>query len=164
MNERGHNVRLLADVLSEGVSADFPQGLLNEMLRLARRRRRLRQVRNTASVLAVLAGLGLLVWHQIPSRPGTSTSQAKAYALVHTQPLPPEARIQTKLFPASSTVASVRTDKVIITSQASSPVREINDEELLALVPEPAALVRYGPHSAELVFVKASDLDGTMRN
>ena len=164
MNERGHNVRLLADVLSEGVPADFPQGLLNEMLRLARRRRRIRQVRNAASALAVLAGLGLLVWHQIPSRQGISTSLANVYAVVHTQPLPPEAWVQTKPFPASSTVASVRTDKVIITAQASSPVREINDEELLALVPEPAALVRYRPHSAELVFVKESDRDETMRN
>ena len=67
MNEPGHNERLLADVLGEGVSADFREGLLSETLRLARRRRRFRQVRNAASALAVLVVLGLLVWHQFPS-------------------------------------------------------------------------------------------------
>ena len=35
---------------------------------------------------------------------------------------------------------------------------------LLALVPKPAALVRHGPHSAELVFVSTVDRDELLRN
>ena len=69
-NDPGHNDRLLADVLNEGVAADFREGLLNETLRLARRRRGFRQVRRAASALAVLVGVGLLVWHQFPSGRG----------------------------------------------------------------------------------------------
>ena len=58
----------------------------------------------------------------------------------------------------------MRTGNIILTAQAGSPIREINDDELLALVPKPAALVRFGPHSAELVFVNAADRDELLRN
>ena len=105
MNEPRHNERLLADVLGEGVAADFRDGLLNETLRLARRRRRFRQVRGAASALAVLAAFGLLVWHEFPSSPRRMALPAKPYALVRTQPLPPAAWVADAaacLLPASS--------------------------------------------------------------
>jgi hypothetical protein len=41
-------------------------------------------------------------------------------------------------------------------------LRELSDDELLALAPAPAALVRVGPHSAELVLANQSD--GDLRN
>jgi hypothetical protein len=164
MNDPKPEAQLLTEVLGEGVSADFRQGLLSETLHLARRRRQTRQVRNVASVLAVLAGLALLVWHQIPSRQVPSTSRQKPYALVHTQPLKLAACVQTRPFPASRTVTSARLDNIIVTTRAGSRVRELNDEELLALAPEPAALVRYGPHWAELVLVNTADQQELMRN
>jgi hypothetical protein len=46
---------------------------------------------------------------------------------------------------------------------ADVPIREIDDDELLALVPRPAALVRHGPRSAELVFVNLVDRDELLR-
>ena len=164
MNEPGHNERLLADVLGEGVSADFREGLLNETLRLARRRRRVRQARNATTALVVLVILGLLVWHQFPSGKSPLPLPAKPYKLVRTQPLPPAAWVETKPLTPSDIVSSVRTDNIILTARTGSPIRRLNDDELLALLPKPAALVRFGPHTAELVFVNAADQDELLRN
>lgn len=164
MNDPGHNNRLLADVLGERISADFREGLLNETLRLVRRRQRFRQVRAAASALAVLAALGLLIWHQQPSSRVHPREPAKPYRLVRTQPLPRKAWVETRPFPSAGLVASVPTQLVVQTAKAGASVREINDEELLALVRKPAALVRYGPQSAELVFVNAEDQEELLRN
>ena len=164
MNEPGHNDRLLADVLSEGVAADFREGLLNETLRLARRRRGFRQVRRAASALAVLVGLGLLVWHQFPSVPAPAALPGRPYAIILTQPLPQAAWVATRPLSPANLVISARTGNIVVTANAGVPVHEINDDELLALVPRPAALVRHGPHSAELVFVSLEDRDELLRN
>lgn len=164
MNDPAHNERLLADVLGEGVSADLRESLLSETIRLARRRRRFRQVRGATSVLAVLAGLGLLIWHQVPSDRAPAALPVKPYTLVRSQPLPPAAWVRTGPLSPASIVASTSTVNIIATAGASSPIREINDDELLALLPKPAALVRFGPHSAELGFVNQADRDELLRN
>ena len=164
MNEPGHNERLLADVLGEGISADFRQGLLSETLHLVRRRRRYRQARNATSVLGLLAAFGLLVWHQSPSVRSPFASPAKPYALVRTQPLPPASWVETRPFPASSIVTSARTDHIVHTAEAGARVRGLTDDELLSLVPKPAALVRFSPQSAELVFVNEVDRQELLGN
>jgi hypothetical protein len=47
---------------------------------------------------------------------------------------------------------------LVQTSQGDGQFREIGDDELLALAePKPAALVRLGPHTAELVVLNATD-------
>src|ERR1035441_8752915 len=96
MNDPRQNERLLTDVLSEGSSADFREGLLNQTLRLARRRRHFRQARRTASALAVLVGIGLLVWRHVPTVLSPASLPAKPYMLVRTQPLPPAAWVATR--------------------------------------------------------------------
>ncbi len=163
MDRPDHNERLLADVLGEGVSADFREGLLGETLRLARRRRHVRHVRRAASALAILVALGLLVWHQVPSGRGPAPLPAKPYTLVLTQPLPPSAWLVTKPFPPDRTIATVSSDHIVLTATARVRVRELTDDELLALAPKPAALVRLGRHSAELVFVNAKDQEELLR-
>jgi hypothetical protein len=163
MSDPRHRERLLADVLGEGATADFREGFLNETLRLVRRRRRFRQVRAAASGLAVLAALALLLWPHAPSSRGPAPLPAKPYTLVRTQPLPPAAWVQTQPLPASCIVASVRTDHLITTAEAGVRIRDLTDDELLALVPRPAALVRLGPHSAELVFVNQEDREELLR-
>jgi hypothetical protein len=164
VNDPRQNERLLTDVLSEGSSVDFREGLLNQTLRLARRRRHFRQARRAASALAVLVGLGLLVWRHVPTVLSPASLPAKPYMLVRTQPLPPAAWVATRPLSPANLLVSVRTGSIVITAKASVPVREINDDELLALVPKPAALVRHGPHSAELVFVSTVDRDELLRN
>lgn len=164
MNEPSQRNRLLADVLGEGIFADFRQGLLRETLHLARRRRRVRQVRSTASVLALLAAFGLLAWHQLPSGRSPFALPARPYALVRTQPLPSVAWVETRPFPASSIIASARTDHIVLTAEDGVQVRALTDEELLASVSKPAALVRFSPHSAELVFVNEVDRQELLGN
>ena len=164
MNDPRHNERLLADVLGEGASVDFRERLLNETLHLVRRRRHLRQARRAASALAVLAALGLLVWHRLPLTQAPSGFVSRPYALVRTRPLPPTACVATKPFPATGLVASLATRSIVVTAEAGVRVPELNDDELLALVPKPAALVRCGPHCAELVFVNQVDRDELLRN
>ena len=164
MNDPRQNERLLTDVLGEGTSADFREGLLNQTLRMARRRRHFRQAQQAASALAVFVGIGLLVWRHVPSAIGPASLPAKPYALVRTQPLPPAAWVATSPLSPANLLVSVKTGSIVITAKASVPVREINDDELLALVPKPAALVRHGPHSAELVFVSTVDRDELLRN
>ena len=164
MNDSSQRHRLLTDVLGEGISADFREDLLNQTLRLARRRRHFRQARRAASALAVLVGLGLLFWRHVPTVLSPASLSAKPYVLVRTQPLPPAAWVATRPLSPANLLVSVRTSSIVITAKASVPVREINDDELLALVPKPAALVRHGPHSAELVFVSSADRDELLRN
>ena len=164
MSDPRHNDRLLADVLGEGLSADFRETLLDETLRLARRRRRGRHVRGLASALAVVAVLGLLLWHLSPPGQGPAGVPAKPYQLVRTQPLPHAAWVETKPFPPAGLVSSVTTSRIVLTAMAAGVVHEITDDELLALAPRPAALVRFGPQSAELVFVSAEDREEVLGN
>ncbi len=164
MNDLRHNERLLSDVLDEGASAGFRAAMLGQTLRLARRRRRVRQLRAGIPALAILAAMALLVWHQIPMRRSPTAPPAKPYTLVRTQPLAASAWVVTKPLSLASVVASVSSSRVILTAQAHMRARPITDEELLALVPKPAALVRRGPHSAELVFVNQQDQEELLRN
>jgi hypothetical protein len=156
--------RLLSDVLGEGISADLRQGLLSETLHLARRRRRFRQARNAASVLALLVVCGLLVWQQLPSVRNPIAAPAKPYTLVRTRPLPPPAWVETRPFPVSRIVASTKTGHIVLTAEAAARVRDLTDDELLASVPKPAALVRFRPHEAELVFVNEVDRQELLGN
>ena len=87
----------------------------------------------------------------------------KPYALVHTESLPLAACVVTRPLSPENLLVSVRLRNIVTTAMASVPIREINDDELLALAPKPAALVRRGPHSAELVFVSAVDRDKLLR-
>ncbi|MGO8931022.1 MAG: hypothetical protein ACLQU3_29550 [Limisphaerales bacterium] len=153
MNEPGHNELLLSEVLSEGISAEFREGLLNQTLRLARRGRRFRQARRATTALAVVVGLGLLVVHRFPSNLRPTGFAAKPYTIVRTHSLPPAAWVATRPFSPVNLVASVQTGHIVATAKAGVQVRELNDDELLALAPKPAALVRFGPHSVELVLV-----------
>ena len=163
MGDPTHNERLLADVLGEGVAADLRESLLNETLRLARRRRHFRQARAVASALAVVAALGLLLWHLSPPGRYRWGTPARPYLLVRTQPLPRSAWVATKPFARAGIVSSRATSQIVLTTKAAGLVHEITDDELLALVPKPAALVRHGPHLAELVFVSAEDRDELLR-
>lgn len=163
MNDPRQTERLLADVLGEGIPADVRNGLLHETLRLARRRRRFRQGRRASSALAVVVGLGLLLWHRFPSNLRPTGSPAKPYTIVRTQPLPPAAWVATRPLSPANLVVSASIGHIVVTAKTDAPVREINDDELLALVAKPAALVRRGPHSAELVFVNLADRDELLK-
>ena len=163
MNRKVDNEFLLSDVLSEAASADFREAMLGETLHLVRRRRRLRQTRRAAALVVALGLLAPLVWQNVPPRPAAPMPPAKAevksYQLVRTQPLPAGAIVATRTLSADRLVAAVATVEVVQTTTGN--FRVLNDDELLALVASrPAALVRVGPHSEELVFINPTDAKG----
>src|SRR5450631_4116512 len=156
MNERTDNQDLLAEVLAEASPADFREAMLAETLRLARRRRRIRQTRPVAGVLVMAGLLVVLVAHHFSKLPVVSPPTAKqiepqSYQLVRTQSLPASALVSTRSFSATGIASTV--PKVVEIATVSGGFRLINDDQLLALLADkPAALIRTGPHSEELVF------------
>jgi hypothetical protein len=161
MNERTDNQNLLAEVIAEASPPDFRAAMLAETLRLARRRRQFRQVRPVAGVLVLMGLLAVLVARQflkttVVSPPLANKIEQRSYKLVHTQPLPVDALVSTRSFPATEFAAAV--PKVIEVVTTSGGFGLINDDELLALLADkPAVLIRTGPHSEELVFANPED-------
>ncbi len=154
MNREPENERLLTDVLSEAAPADFREAMLGETLRLARQRRQFRQARQVGGVLAVLAVAAIVIVRSLPQRLVKPQPSIASYQLVQSQPLSAGQIVATRPFAAQQIVASVETASFVHTIPGSGGFREIGDDELLAMAPQPAALVRRGPHEAELVLVK----------
>ncbi|HEY5234508.1 MAG TPA: hypothetical protein VIK35_13345 [Verrucomicrobiae bacterium] len=167
MSDRNNKKELLNDVLAEASPADFREALLDETLRLARRHRHFRQTRQTIGVLGVfvlLAILGRQNWpaQSVVSKPIAKKSTPKSYKLVLTQQLPEDELITTR---QSSVQIVASISAVVQISTTSGGFRQINDDELLALVSgRPAVLIRTGPHSEELVFANPEDQKGFLKN
>ena len=163
MNHEPDNGPLLDDVLAEAAPPDFRKALLDQTLCLARRRRRRRQTRRAAALFVALGLITVLVWQSSPRRPVAPmpmiNAKVKSYQSVRTQPLPAGAIVATRPFSAGRFVASAATVETVQTTAGN--FRALNDDDLLALIgPRPAALVRVGPHSEELVFVNPADEKG----
>jgi hypothetical protein len=163
VSDIGRN-ELLGEVLNEGSGLGFREGLFQQTLKLVRRRRRIRKLQQGASLVAVLAGLGCLIWYQVLPLRVPAGMPARPYAMVRTQPLSQAAWVTTQPLVPERLITTAKTGNVVVTAMAASPVRELNDDELLELAPQPAALVRFGPHNAELVFVEQADHGVPLRN
>lgn len=165
MTRRTDNERLLADVIAGESDAAFHEALLGDTLRLARRRRRFRQARRAMAAVAVLAGLAALVWQSFLPRVVTTGADKKSYTIIRTQPLPASSLVTTEPLAADLLVASVTTANIVETPPDSRSFREIGDDELLAMVaPKVAALVRLGPHTAELIVLEPAGQDTSPPN
>ncbi len=156
MIDTGEKRSLLTEVVGEGLPVNFREALLEQTLHLARRRRRFRQARRATAFLAVLADLSVVVWRSLPPRPAHPAVLPQHFALVRTRPLPGTALIQSRPLSAAIVVRSVPASAIIATTTFKPVLREVSDDELLALAaPNPAVLVRRGPHLAELVFANS---------
>jgi hypothetical protein len=161
MSDRSEQKRLLTDLLAESSPPDFRAALLDQTLRHARTRRRWRQARQAGGVLVLVVLTAVLCLQrpmekQPTTRPAAKVTVPKSFQLVETRALPAAAIITTPNFAPVNIIASgaVVTE---ITSTGGN-FRFINDQELLALVGNyPAALVRTGPDSEELVFANPDD-------
>jgi hypothetical protein len=168
MNNHADKENLLAEVLAEASPADFRAAMLAETLRLARRRRQFRQARQVGGVLMVMGLVVILFTQKFSKSPVISQPLAKKnvkqnYELVLTQPLPASAVINTRTFTASQSFSAAGT--VVEISTTTNGFREINDNQLLALLPDkPAVLIRTGPDSEELVFANADDQKSFLKN
>jgi hypothetical protein len=102
----------------------------------------------------MVAGLVLAGFHFIRPKTVQSKRLGPSYLLVATQPLSANAVFSTTrdhpmaLFSSSPTLQI----EVVSTGENTGLVRQIDDDQLLALLPSPALLIRRGPHLAELVF------------
>jgi hypothetical protein len=154
MKPRPDQEQLLSDVLASGADIGFREALLGETLLLARRRRQWRQARRGVTTLVVLALAATGVWWALLPDAAEPWS-AMGCQVVHSQPLRPDELVATKPLAPDQLIASVATKDMVIT--VSGGFREIGDDELLALAaPQVAALVRRGPHEAELILVQAN--------
>ena len=155
--------RLLADVLNPETDSDFSAEVLTETLRGVRRQRRVRQIRRYGAALAVLAAVALASnhWFQNSAKPKLANAPAPTnYQLVTTQPLIVGQVTDTQPLSFDQQVAS--TASVNLVQTAPGGFGEIGDDELISLAaPNVVALVRRGPHEAELVFVSSPSEDST---
>jgi hypothetical protein len=158
MNREADHDRLLADALTDSAPAGFQEAMLNQTLRLARRHRRFRQTRRAAAVLVAVCAVAASIWKMSTRQPSALPSPPAGYELVRTQPLPSGAIVTTRPLAGDHLVASVATAIIVHTSGG---IREINDNELLALIgSKPAVLIRFGPDSERLVFANPEDEKG----
>jgi hypothetical protein len=158
MNRPTDNERLFTDALADAGPADFRERLLGETLRLARRRRQFRRMRRGAIAAGIVVLLAICFGPRTRSHLTKTNATIESYRLVETQPLPANEIVVTTPF-AGQIVASIPATSVITTAESGDGLRELSDDELLALAPAPAALVRLGPHSAELVLANQSKSD-----
>jgi hypothetical protein len=164
MNRQTNKERLLTDVIGEESEAGFNEALLNETLRLARRRRVARRVRRICGSLAVVVAIASVVIGRTPRTPVSVPLPALNYQLTRSQPLPANSIVSTRPLAADQRVVSTAVAGVIETTVTNGAYHEVGDDELLALAPQPAALVRRGPGEAELVFVTPPDAEDSHQN
>ena len=69
--------------------------------------------------------------------------------------------IRTRIDSVAVVTSSATTYVLVETGSVKNPFKEIDDEQLLALAGgRRVALVRQGPHQAELIFLDPADKDG----
>jgi hypothetical protein len=157
MNKRTDNDELLEDVLAGDVGAGFRAASLENLLRLARRRRRTRIVQRVGVVAALLLLSAFGTIRYLTTKPAQlqlTQTQTITPGLnwIVSQPLAPTQIVTSFSLTPEQTVTSLERPNLVHTIPGN--FREVGDEELLALAaPQIAALVRWGPHEAELVFV-----------
>ena len=160
MNKRNDQKQLLADVLAEESGDGFSEALLGETLWRARRRRHWRQTRRAGGVLAVILVAALTIWRNLPDRTRSPvvvqrSPASTAYQLIVSQPLQSSQIIHSQPFAPDQFSAPF--SAVTFVYSRPGGFRAVDDEELLSLAaPQTAALVRRGPHEAELILVSAN--------
>ena len=158
------NKPLLSDVLAEDSNADFREALLDQTLRIVRRNRRFRKVRRGAYASLMVVALVFVSVHFFISKPPVPKRLEPSYTLVMTQPLPASAVLSTSPDHSVAAISTSPTVEWIATAESSPILRQLDDDELLALLPSPALLVRRGPHIAELVFANTDTQDALPPN
>jgi len=154
--------RLLAEVLSTEPDSEFSANVLAETLRGVRRQRRVWQVRRYGAALAVLivAALASSRFLRSGAKPELAhLPQPANYQPVVTLPLTSAQVTESRFFSPDQQVA---TASVTMIQTTPGGFGEIGDDELLSLAaPNVVALVRRGPHDAELVFVSSPTEDSS---
>lgn len=157
MNKRTDNERLLEDVLAGESGEGARVASLENILGLAQQRRRVRAVRRVAvvAVLLIASTIGVMR-HFAPKTVQLESAKtnppAASLGWVTSQPLSPAELVTSQRLLPGQIVSSLPAP--IIVHTVPYIFREVGDDELLALAaPKVVALVRRGPHEAELLFI-----------
>ena len=157
MNKWTDSERLLEDVLTGESGESARVASLENILLLSRQRRRVRAVRRVVVVAAlVIASTIGVMRHFAPKtvRPEIAKTNPPAASLawVTSQPLLSTELVTSQPLLPGQIVSSLHAPSIVHT--VPEIIREVGDDELLALAaPQVVALVRRGPHEAELVFL-----------
>jgi hypothetical protein len=151
---------LLDDVLAEAAPAGFERAVQERTLRAIRHRRRTRRLRRGFAIAGAFAAIVMAAWNAI-WQSSSVKSIGPALNIVSSQPLPPSMVIRTSIDSVAVVTSSATSCVVVETGSIKNPFKEIDDEQLLALAGgRRVALVRQGPHQAELIFLDPADKDG----
>lgn len=156
MNRRTDNERLLAEVLADESGEGFQEALLAETLRHVRRRRHWRRARQIGGGLALAVVIGIAIWPgtapRIMPKQEIAGRSVATYQLVVSQRLLPGQLVTTAPGATERVISSLVAAGMVHTT--SGGYHEVGDDELFTLAaPQTVALVRRGPHEAELIFL-----------
>jgi hypothetical protein len=157
MNKRIDNEQLLDDVLAGEVAGGCRTTSLEHLLRLARRRRQTHAIRRVSGVVFVLlvsaiAGMRYFSPKHTMPQVAQASLPAASFAWVTNRSLSPDEIVTSRPLLPEQIVTPLEVTSFVHT--VSGYYREVGDDELLALAaPQVVALVRRGPHEAELLFV-----------
>lgn len=143
---------LIDDLLEEVVPPEFQAALLDKTLQAARQRKRSRHLRQA---LCVTAFVGICTFALLELRTPKSVSNQNRRSASPVD-LPPPSRVHI----VGTEMDSASALTIVETTESARP-REINDEQLLAVLSDaPVALARQGAHEAELMLLNAKDENG----
>jgi hypothetical protein len=146
--------QLLDDLLEDSAPPKFGAAVLEKTLLGARRRKRKRRF-NMALSATVVAGICLFsVWKLRETGTLQNQIQQPNPMIVISRPLKPQQIVVTQFESVETFVSSASTFTEVRTSGSSGIYKEINDQQLMALLSDQSAvLVHYGPHEAKLILL-----------
>ena len=155
---------LLDEVFAEAATGQFRQRLLDTTLQAARQRRRTRHAGCGIAIaaIAVLAVLAIGPFMRAPTPALAAKTTTSRLQIVRSQPLPISAMVETKPGIVRQITSSSQLFVLVETGATKNPVKEINDDQLLALSSgRPVALLRDSDHAARLLFLDGAPDDGS---
>lgn len=161
--------RLLDELIEETAPAAFREALMHETLRRVRRRRRVRALNQGLSLVALFTVLLALAWRAfVFQQPSLEPAQVQprrleqpSYHLVRSQPLDQAMIVETRPGAVATVLSAPGGVAIVQTMPGDHLFHELTDEQLLGLLAgRPAALVRYSPQQAELLFLNPQDQNG----
>ena len=149
--------RLLDDILEEISPPAFRAELLERTLKQVRHRRHVRQWNQRLLVTAVIVMAGVLAWRTYAPRSERHKLPVARLNWVSSKPLSAAMIVESNTNFLHTITSHGATVAMVQTQLAHPELRELNDDELLAMLGgRPAVLVRRTPHQAELLLVDAA--------
>ena len=153
--------RLLDDILEDTLPASLRAELLQRTLCQVRRQNSVRRLNRAGLAIVFVMGLALTLWRFSLPLPQQIESRPTTFGVVSSEALDPSMIVETRLGSVNVISSSASTVVLVETGSGRDMFNEVDDQQLLAFLSgSPAALVRQGPHQAELMFLNPEDRNG----